>query len=416
MHTRHKLVIATFLLSLLLYIDRACISAAKGPITEELDLSDTQFGWVLSIFALGYALAQTPSGAMADKLGPRKILASVVVFWSFFTAMTGAAYSFVSLMIYRFLFGVGEAGAFPGMARATFSWIPIKERGLVTGINFSASRLGGSVAMFAMPPLIASMGWRSTFYVFGAVGIVWAVIWYLWFRDEPTEHPSISDEEKEHILATRQQTSSTTAPLTVGSLFGNRTMWLTMTQYFCSNFTFFFALTWLYPWVKKTYDLDPASAGALAAIPLLGGAIGNWCSGFLIDKIYRSDKFVLSRRLPAVIGFSLATIGLLASLHMSTATGAIIFLTIAVFGADMTLSPSWSFCVDIGGRHAGSVSGTMNMAGNIGAFITSLAFPTLTAWFGSTDPFFYIAAGLNAVAVLIWFKLDPRQPLLAEEK
>ncbi|MGC6467779.1 MAG: MFS transporter [Akkermansiaceae bacterium] len=414
MQTRHKLVIATFLLSLLLYIDRACISAAKGPITDELGLSNTQFGWVLSIFALGYALAQTPSGALADRLGPRKILASVVVFWSFFTALTGAAYTFVSLLIYRFLFGVGEAGAFPGMARATFSWIPLKERGLVTGINFSASRLGGAAAMFAMPPLIAAMGWRTTFFVFGAVGIVWAVIWYAWFRDEPTDHPTISEEEKNHILRTRQQASESPAPLTVGTLFGNRTMWLTMTQYFCSNFTFFFALTWLYPWVKETYGLDPASAGVLAAIPLLGGAAGNWLSGFLIDKIYRSEKFVLSRRLPAIIGFSLATIGLLASLHMSTATGAIIFLTIAVFGADMTLSPSWSFCVDVGGRHAGSVSGTMNMAGNIGAFITSLAFPTLTGWFGSTDPFFYIAAGLNALAVIIWLTLDPRKSLLKQ--
>lgn len=428
MKTRHKFVVATFILSLILYIDRACISAAKGDITGEFNLDDKQFGWVLSIFAIGYALAQTPAGALSDRMGPRKILTAVVSFWSLFTALTGATFNLLSLLICRFLFGIGEAGAFPGMARATFSWIPVKERGLVTGINFSASRLGGAAAMFAMPALIALMGWRMTFVVFGLLGFVWAFVWYSWFRDEPGEHKSMSAEEKAHILANRQQPSSSTTPLSVGLVLGSRNMWLTMVQYFCSNFTFFFALTWLYPYVKETYGLTPEKAGFYAAIPLLGGFLGNLCSGALVDQIFRANKLQLSRRIPAIIGFSLAAIGLLASLHMDNVVGAVAFLTLAVFGADMTLSPSWSFCVDIGGKHAGTVSGTMNMAGNVGAVITSLAFPYLTAWFAAstlvgddalfareTEPFFYLAAALNVLAILLWLRMDPRRPLIVEE-
>lgn len=427
MKTRHKFVAFTFLLSLILYIDRACISAAKDSMTGDLGLSDKQFGWVLSIFAFGYAIAQTPAGAVSDRLGPRKVLAVVVSFWSFFTALTGATFNYFSLLLCRFLFGIGEAGAFPGMARATFSWIPVKERGLVTGINFSASRLGGAAAMFAMPALILFLGWRMTFLVFGLLGFVWAFVWYAWFRDEPSDHPRISEEEKAHILENRQRTSTNATPLSVGHFLRSRNMGFTMAQYFCSNFTFFFALTWLYPYVKETYGLTPEKAGFFAAIPLLGGFLGNLVSGSLVDRLFRNGSLKLSRRVPAIIGFALAAMGLLASLHMGSVVGAVACLTLAVFGADMTLSPSWSFCVDIGGKNAGTVSGTMNMAGNLGAVITSLAFPYLTAWFASsalvgpeaifereTEPFFYLAAGLNVLAMVLWMKMDPNKPLIAE--
>lgn len=427
MKTRHQFVAATFVLSLILYIDRACISAAKSNITGEFSLTDKQFGWVLSVFAIGYAIAQTPAGALSDRLGPRKVLAAVVSFWSLFTALTGAAFNYISLLVCRFLFGIGEAGAFPGMARANYSWIPVQERGLVTGINFSASRLGGAAAMFAMPALIGLMGWRMTFVVFGLIGFVWAFFWYAWFRDEPTDHKTISEEEKVHILATRQKRTSSTTPLSANRLFRSRNMWCNMGQYFCSNFTFFFALTWLYPYVKETYDLTPEKAGFFAAIPMLGGFFGNLFSGALVDRIFQSGKFTVSRRVPAIIGFALAAIGLLASLHMDNVVGAVAFLTLAVFGADMTLSPSWSFCVDIGGKHAGTVSGTMNMAGNVGAVITSLAFPYLTAWFAAsslvgenalfareTEPFFYVAAGLNVLAIILWCLMNPHRPLIEE--
>jgi len=410
--TRYMLVMSTFLLSVLLYIDRVCISVAKEPIAGALNLSDKQFGWVLSFFALGYALAQTPVGILNDKFGPRIILTSVVSFWSLFTALTGAAWNYISLLVVRFIFGVGEAGAFPGMARATFSWIPIKERGTVTGINFSGSRLGAAFALPAVAWMIEALGWRISFVVLGVIGFAWAIIWYLWFRDDPEQHKLISEKEKEYILENRQQVSNDEVEkLSGGLLMKSKNMWLAMGQYFASNFTFFFSLTWLFPHIKTKYGLDAVEAGFYASAPLVFGALGNYFSGFLVDKIYASGKWRLSRRTPAIIGFSLATIGLIASIYMGTAVGAVVFLSMAIFGADMTLSPSWSLCVDIGKKNSGAVSGTMNMAGNIGAFVTALAFPYLLSWFGEVEPFFFVAAGLNIIAIVLWLQIKPEKSL-----
>ncbi|WP_299432222.1 MFS transporter [uncultured Maribacter sp.] len=408
---RYFMVVGTFLLALLLYVDRICISVAKEPIAEALSLSDKQMGWVLAAFSLGYAFFQTPSGIMVDRFGPRKILTIIVVLWSSFTAITGAAWNFISLLIIRFLFGAGEAGAFPGMSRAIYSWIPLKERGIVTGINFSGSRLGAAFAVPIVAWAITDFGWRNTFVILGVLGGVWAACWYMFFRDTPEELKNISDEEKDFIISQRQEknTNATTKKIHFGTLMKSKNMWLAMGQYFCSNFTFFFALTWLFPYIKSEYQLDTVEAGMYTAIPLIFGAFGNWFSGWLIDKIYKKGKWDKSRIFPASLGFALAAVGLLGSVYMSSALGAIIFLSIAIFGADMTLPPSWAFCIDIGKKHAGTVSGTMNMAGNIGAFITALLFPYLLSWTGSTILFFILGAILNVIAILLWFNMKPRK-------
>lgn len=407
---RYFMVAGTFLLALLLYIDRICISVAKEPISSSLDLSDKQMGWVLAAFSLGYAFFQTPSGLMADKFGPRKILATIVTLWSAFTALTGAAWNFVSLLVVRFLFGAGEAGAFPGMSRAIYNWFPLKERGIVTGINFSGSRLGAAFALPFVAWMINDFGWRTTFLVLGGIGVVWALGWYFLFRDKPEEHKGISNAEKEYILSTRQdkKVSLTTEKINFGQLSKSKNMWLAMGQYFCSNFTFFFALTWLFPHIKKEYGLETVEAGFYTAIPLVFGALGNWFSGWLIDKIFSKGKWDKSRILPASLGFALAALGLLGSIYMNSAISAIIMLSIAIFGADMTLPPSWAFCVDIGKKHSGAISGTMNMAGNIGAFITALLFPYLLAWTGSTTLFFIVGAILNIIAIGLWFRIKPQ--------
>ena len=410
---RFILVFGTFLLSVLLYIDRVCISAAKEPIAEDLGLSDTQMGWVLSAFALGYALCQAPAGILADRFGPRRILTAVVVFWSVFTGLTAAAFNLVSMLAARLLFGAGEAGAFPGIARATYSWIPMQERGLVQGINFSGSRLGAAFALPVMALAIDQWGWRTSFTVLMGIGFLWAIFWWIWFCDDPVNHTSISEEELNYILDNRQsKTEGHSAPqLTVGDLIGSATVWKLSAQYFCSNFTFFFCLTWLFPHLKATYELTSLQAGVYSAAPFIGGAIGNWVSGWWIDKIYLDGAWVQSRRIPAVTGYALAVVGVVASVYADTALTSIIWFTIAIFGADMTLSPSWSACIDIGQQHAGLVSGTMNMAGNIGSFMTGLAFPMLADWTGSYTPFFFVAAGLNVGAIILWMLIDPRHPV-----
>ena len=410
---RHKMVGGTFILAMIVLFDRILISVAKDPIASDLSLNDKQMGWVLSIFALGYALFQTPSGFLADKLGARRVLTAVVSLWSFFTALSGAVWNFGSLMIVRFLFGMGEAGAFPSMARAIFKWIPIKERGIVNGINFSGGRIGAAIALPLVAGLIEFTSWRMSFVILGIIGIVWAVIWYFWFRDSPSEHPGISEKELRYIEENVQQpaAASENEKISFGKMFKSKTMWLIMGQYFSSNFTFFFCLTWLFPHLKATYNLESIEAGFYSSAPLIFGALGNWVSGWMVDFIYKKKRWELSRKLPAIIGFSLATIGIIASVYMKEVTGAVIFISIAVFGADMTLSPSWSACVDIGKEHSGTVSGTMNMAGNLGSFFTALAFPYLLSITASATPFFFVAGALNLIAIVMWLAIKPQKAL-----
>ena len=415
MPRRALVVIATFLLAFLLYVDRVCISTAKVPIVTELGLSDAQFGWILSSFAFGYALLQAPAGILADRYGARVILASVVAFWSIFTGLTALAWNFASMMVVRFLFGAGEAGAFPGMARTVFSWIPVRERGLVKGINFSASRLGAAVTMPTLPWLIDSIGWKASFVVLMLIGFVWAAAWWFWFRDEPADQPGLSEAERTYILANRQEPGTAAAPapaLSIPTLLRSGNLWLLMTQYFASNFTFFFCLSWLFPYVQKTYNLTYTQAGLYAMIPLLGGAAGNIFAGWLVDALFRTGHPLASRRIPAIAGFTLAAIGLVLSVDQANVGGAVFWLTLAIFGADMTLSPSWSTCIDIGGRNAGQVSGTMNMAGNLGSALVALAFPYLLMWTGKPQTFFYVGAGLSVLAIVCWIFVQPRHRIL----
>jgi len=409
---RYKMVLGTFMLALIVLFDRILMSVAKDPVSEALALNDKQMGWVMSIFALGYALFQTPAGLLADKYGPRKILTAVVTLWSFFTALTGAVWNYSILLIVRFLFGAGEAGAFPGIARSIYNWIPLNERGIVNGINFSGGRIGAAIALPIVAWLIEATGWRMTFAIMGLVGVLWGVLWYIWFRDNPEDHRGMSAAEVAHIQKHTDKTKKgEEGQMSMGKLFTSKTMWLLMGQYFASNFTFFFCLTWLFPHIKMKYNLDSVEAGFYASMPLICGALGNWVSGFMVDAIYKKDKWALSRKIPAIIGFFLASVGIVASVYMTEVTGAIIFISIAIFGADMTLSPSWSTCVDVGKQFSGAVSGTMNMAGNIGSFLTALAFPYMVAITGSEVPFFFLAAGLNTLAILLWWNIQPQKPL-----
>jgi ACS family glucarate transporter-like MFS transporter len=407
------MVAGTFLLSMLVYVDRIGISVAKEPMTEALQLSDKQFGWVLSMFALGYALFQTPLGIVSDKFGPRKALAAVVSLWSIFTALTGAVSNFISLFVIRFLFGIGEAGAYPGISKAVYHWIPIRERGIVNGINFSGGRFGAAFALPLIAIVIDSLGWRNTFFTLGLLGIVWALAWYFLFRDNPEDHPRVSKYEKQEIVINRSKSGvETPSKFDLFSLLASRNMWLAMGQYFASNFTFFFCLTWLFPHIKQQFMLDNIEAGLYSSLPLVAGAFGNMFSGWLVDVIYKKGSVKWSRVVPAVIGFGLASVGLIASLYSSQITSSIFFLSIAIFGADMTISPSWTLCNDIGKLHSGAVSGTMNMAGNIGSFVTALAFPYLRDWTGSVTPFFIIGALLNIMAIFMWMKIKPKKAII----
>jgi ACS family glucarate transporter-like MFS transporter len=281
------------------------------------------------------------------------------------------------------------------------------------GINFSGSRIGAAITMPILPWIITTLGWKQSFLLLMVTGLCWALAWWLWFRDDPSDQHGVSPQELAFILQNRQQAGEAGRParsLSLRTLFGSANLWFIMGQYFCSNFTFFFCLTWLYPYVKKTYALTAVDAGFYAMAPLLAGAAGNIFSGWLVDQLYKSGLWVVSRRLPAMIGFAFAATGMVMSVGQASALGAVVWLSLAVFGADMTISPSWSLCIDIGGKNAGAVSGTMNMAGNLGAAVVGLVFPYLLIAFGPKG-FFYVGATLNLLALGLWLLARPDRKL-----
>jgi ACS family glucarate transporter-like MFS transporter len=331
------------------------------------------------------------------------------------TAVTGAAFNYTSLLVIRFLFGAGEAGCFPALTKVAFFWFPVKERGLITGINFSGSRIGAAFALPLVAAMIVGVGWRMSFVIFGVVGVIFALSWWFFIKDKPEESTLVGDKEREYIIANRQKPAEKKNFLSYGRVLSEGNVWLAMTQYICSNFTFYFTLTWMFPYIAERFSLPPIKTGLYAMLPLLGGALGNWLSGIIVDAVYKGGKHDLSRRLPAIIGFIMAASGMIMVTRVDSVAVAVIFMTIAVMGADMTLPPSWSFCVDIGKDNSGLVSGTMNMAGNLGAFITILAFPYLKKWTGNYETFFYICAGLSVIAIFAWMAMRPQKPIVGKE-
>jgi ACS family glucarate transporter-like MFS transporter len=388
---RHFVVGGLFVLSLILYIDRAAISSAKAAIAHDLALSDTAMGWVFGAFSLGYAFAQIPWGWFADHGGPRVALAIVVSLWSAFTSLTGTAHALAWLLLVRFLFGVAEAGAFPGSARTFYNWLPPGERGLANGILFSGALLGGGLAFPLCQWLSMAHGWRIAFYLLGVPGFLWALSWLIWFRDYPETRITQGAEE--------------VTPIPLLQAFRSWAMARAMAQYFIGNFTFFICITWMFPYLADRYSLTPSQAARFSMVPLLSGAAANWISGFFVDVLYRSRFRPWSRRAPATFGFLLAASGIYAVPLVKNPGAAVAAFAVAMFGIELTISPSWAYCIDIGHKNSGSVSAAMNMAGSFGALASANAFPWLHRWTGDSGTYFRIAAGLNVLAIVCWFTM-----------
>ena len=419
---RYWLVLLLFLHTVNTYMDRICISTAKDAMQNDIrGLTDQRMGYAFGIFAVGYALFQIPAGWYSDRAGPRRALTVVVIVWSFFTALTGAVYTAMSLLVVRFLFGVGEAGAYPGATRALYTWLPAKERGLGQGIFHSGARIGAAASLVLMPEVIRVIGWRWTFVLNAVIGIVWGVVWWCWYRDNPADHKSVSQAELQQIesgIAEGEAPDNSSIPYI--QIVTSSNVLLAMFQYAASNITFFISMTWLRPYIVDTWGEE---FGWYSSIPLLCGAVALWCSGYLVTTLHRAGWPVMSRRLPAMIGYSLGAVGLLLctqTVESESVWPFIACFSIAIFGVEMTLSPSWAFCMDIGGSRSGAVSAAMNMVGNLGAAVSAVAFPFFVANVtlpvfaeteGTANSFFVFAATMNVLAVVAWTMMNPLRAL-----
>jgi len=417
---RYILILILFLHTVNTYMDRACISAAGNDIQRDLAIPDQTLGYIFAVFALGYALFQIPAGWISDVLGPRKVLALVVTAWSAFTMLTGTAFNTLSMLIVRFLFGAGEAGAFPGATRALYDWLPVRERGIAQGIFHSGARVGAALSLFLMPFLIGRIGWRLMFAANGLVGVAWAALWWIWFRDRPEDHPSVNAAELASMERGAAENPQVSRKIPFLQIATSSNMFLAMFQYVASNVTFFISFTWLLPYLEDRWGEE---ARMYAPLPLISGMLAHWTSGFLVTYLYKLGFPAGSRRIPAIVGFLLGAAGLLLTTRTDSPASFVLLFSVAVFGVEMTISPSWSFCMDIGGERTGAVSGSMNMLGNMGSALSAILFPyfrnNVTIPFladeaGTANSFFVFAAGMNLAAAFAWLLMNPGRKLSGE--
>ena len=407
---RFTLIYLTLILSVITYVDRVAISSAAPAIRDDLGLSPVEMAWVFSAFTFAYAAFEIPSGWLGDVIGPRTVLARIVLWWSAFTALTGAAWNYPSLVIARFLFGVGEAGAFPNISRSFASWIPVAERGAAHGLVLMGSRAGGAITPIVVVGLMTWIGWRKTFLVLGVLGLVWCVFWLRWFTDDPGDHRAVNAAE---LACIRGGLAS--APAAHFSGFPWRAMLsanllLICLMYFCVGYTLYFNLTWLPIYLREARGLTTAQAGLVSSIVLMCGAIGTWAGGQLTDYLVRRHGLKVGRSVGA-IALPVSGVLVLGAALVPNSVLAVVLLALTLGIADLSTSPSWSMCHDIGGARAGVVTGAMNTLGNVGGAISPLVVGYAVEWWGSWTLPFFITAGIYITGGLLTLAIDPRRPL-----
>ena len=403
---RHVAVGFTLLLAAIAYLDRICISTAAPAISADLGLSDSEMGFVFSAFTLAYALFEVPSGWFADRFGARVTLTRIVVWWSAMTAATGLAGGLVSLLAVRLLFGVGEAGMFPATARAFARWLPAAERGRAFGLLIMTAALGGAAAQPLVVGLLQYMSWRQAFPIFGSAGVLWAVAWWRWFRDDPAEHGRVNAAELAIILAGRSEMPRH-EPVPWGLVVRNRTLFALCVMYGAAIYGWYFYLTWLPTYLLRARGFDLSHVGWLAALPLLAIAAGVFTGGWLSDRLARRRGSRAGRRAPGLVGFPLAAVAVAAAVLTPSPILSAWFLAAAAGLAALGVAPAWAVCLEIGGPHAGVVSGAMNTFGSLGGALSSTVVGlSLGRWNSWNAPLASVAL-LYLVAGVAWLAIDP---------
>jgi MFS family permease len=401
--TRFTLLKLMFALSIITYIDRVCVSTAAPYIREALQLTPRQMGWVFSAFTLAYAVFEIPSGWLGDTLGPRKVLTRIVLWWSAFTMATGAVWNYVSLLIARFLFGAGEAGAFPNMSRSLSRWFPLHERGTAHGVIFTGSRLGGAITPLLVGAVIERAGWRAAFWTFGIFGIVWCIFWRKWFRDDPSKHPLVNADELQIIQAGTQTQSPKIA---LDSLLTPNLLWIGL-MYFCYGYCLYFYLTWLPTYLKEARGFSTFGTNAVHTVILLAAAGASILGGRLTDYLTRRYGLRVGRAIGAV-AMPVSAVALCVAALTHSAVLAAVAMTVAAGAGDLCLSPSWAMCHDIGGDVAGTVTAIMNTFGNIGGALSPLVVGYALDWWNSWSIPLLIAAGFAILGGAFTLLVDTR--------
>ncbi|MGE3314332.1 MAG: MFS transporter [Planctomycetaceae bacterium] len=407
-------------LALLLYVDRVCIGQAEKSIREDLGISKEMMSYVFSAFTLAYCLFEVPTGHWGDRFGSRGVLARVVVWWSIFTALTGAMFGFYSLVAVRFLFGAGEAGAFPNVAIVITKWFPKREQGKVRGVVTTVSLLGGAISPILAGYLIREIGWRWTFVVFGAVGIVWAAIFYWWFRDDPAELCNAAEAELIAEGKTRPVEKSHD-PIPWATVLASPNMWLLGAIMIASATLFYTQFQWFPTYLKEARGESLESAGWLTAAMMLGGAVGCLAGGVIVDALLkRSANPKWSRKLIGGGALSLSALSMLAVPHAESATTATILNACAGFFVQFSVPTWWTVVSEISGKHGASMWGLMNSMGGLGVIGTTAlvgrylteqeerGIPAIDSW----GPVFTGVGSLLFAGAFFWLLVDATRSIV----
>jgi sugar phosphate permease len=378
-------------LSFLTYFDRICIMRAQGDIQRDLGISNGQMGAVFGIFWLAYALFELPGGWLGERFGARRALTRIVLTWSLFTALSGSATGFLSLFFCRFLFGVGEAGAYPNMARVQSRWMPPDSQGRVSGLLWLVARFGGalspmlfgsfqravdshgvrSVLVKILPALATVHGWRMGFWASGLLGVFWTIAFYPWFRDEPTDKPGVNDAELELIRAGRDARRLRERPRHDAqvwrALFTSRSLWGLAFVYVFGSFGWSFFVSWMPKFLLEAHGIDYRHSEWMTALPMLCGGIASLIGGWLSDRIAkRLGQLRFARAIFPVTGHIVAAAAIFGLRYANTTGMAVTLMCITMAAYDFGLGAKWAAIIDVGGAHAGLAAGFVNMLGNLG--------------------------------------------------
>ncbi len=433
--TRVRYIVLAFLcaLSFLTYFDRVCIVRAQNEIEKDLHISDQQMGFVLGAFWLAYALFEIPSGWMGDKHGARRTQTRIVLAWSVFTALSGAAVGFTSLLTCRFLFGVGEAGAYPNIARIQSRWLPERTRARAGGLIWLVARWGGAFSGVILGSLLRAMNtngfrgavarvpglralagaapWRLAFLISGLVGLTWCLLFYPWFRDDPAEKRSVNQAELGLIRGGASQRGDGGASIAkpLPALFTSRSLLAMGALYLFGSFGWSFFVSWMPKFLERVHHVTFEKSEWMTAAPLFFGGIACLVGGVCSDALVRATgRRRLGRAVFPVMGYCVAAAAMGGIAVVHTPRQAVVLMCIAAAAHDFGQAANWATILDIGGAFAGTATGLINMIGNLGNFLQ----PVIGAWiFGrfGWGALFVTYAGMYLAAAAMWVFINPNR-------
>ncbi|MGD1031233.1 MAG: MFS transporter [Opitutaceae bacterium] len=414
---RHWVLVFAATLAVITYVDRVCMAQAKGYVAADLNLSNVQMGYVFAFSTLAYGVFGVLFGTLGDIYGPRKVLSRIVTLWSLFTAATGRAWNLASLLTAQFFFGGAESGAFPNLAKAFTKWLPAVERNRAVSVMWLCSRWGGAITPLLVVWVINAVGWRWTFTAFAVPGLLWAVLFYWWFRDNPGDHRGVNAAELARVQeAPAKAASRPNVPWL--KILRSPTVWLLIVQYFCFGYGWYFYITWLPTYVKERFGLDLHSSALLAGIPLfLGGfacLLSGWLAGWLVR---RGFAMVRVRKGLGYVGYGGAAAMLLVSPRIGDPLLAMLAMGMASFFLDLTLPLCWRTAMDVGGQFAGTVSAAVNTSGQIGGAVGPVVVGYILQYMNHNWTLtFAISAAIYVLGGLCWVWIDPVNPIVQAEQ